>query len=146
MKDWSLPDIAQVGFEKFELGVLLPSWEPPMSEGLQQTQTEVAGLIEDMDAKKKKQREQRKKINADMDKRTAEKRPEMSDADLFIVLVFPDRSASDQFLDFLSLPITEKYIDGALVFDKLKEALAVSSRNETSEDEHTYPAGVVDAG
>lgn len=107
------------GFEGFELKVMLPSFEPPMSPRLVEQTREVGQVVEDIEENKKKGRELRKQIKDTMLARDKDRRPELDDMELYVILVFKNRESSDEFLETLNLPTTEKYISGELVKDML---------------------------
>lgn len=123
--------IEACGFEEFELANMLPEFEPPMTPALEQATADAKRLVDGVDEVRKKGRELKKQIADDIARRDQQTKPEVLDSELFVVLCFPNREASDAFLELLKLPTTEKYISGEMV----RERLSPTPTNENYETE-----------
>jgi len=83
----------------------------------------VQKTAEEIAEKKKKGKELKKQIQDEIAKRGDLATPELADQELFVVLVFRNRDQSDEFLQVLRMPTTEKYISGEVVLEILKRAM-----------------------
>ena len=110
-------DFGNCGFEKFELEILLPSFAPPISEGLREATSAAGQLAGEVTADVLRKRGVRKQIREGMQARDAVQHPEIETPELYVVLCFRNREAADNFLTLLQLPTSDKYISGQVVHE-----------------------------
>lgn len=130
------------GFDHLDLQVMLPSFEVPATpeqaeqdqdiENLQRGVTEMRANREveeaqdEVDEKANYNPEElerlRAKKQAERDKANAA-HPENTDVEFFIVLVFPNRRASEEFLDMIHVDRGEKYLSGEMIAGLVKKGV-----------------------
>jgi len=126
-------DFSNCGFDKLDLQVMLPSFELPAGEAAQEQLEDVSRVVDDIEEAIKTTRSgeavrDAAAFDAAAQKKraaraqSAEAHPENEDVEFFLVLVFKNRSKSEQFLDLVHVDRSEKYISGEMITGLIQKA------------------------
>lgn len=139
-------DFEAAGFDKLDLEVMLPGWAKPQSPEARQQMSDVENVVADIEQARRddaqagdevegtENLEEIRRKKAQVRDEGNDRNPENTDVEFFVVLVFPNRTASDEFLDMIHVDRSEKYINGEMIANLIAKKEEEEAVHEGTKD------------